>query len=143
MARHHNPSGSTNKAIDAIDRKRERERRFILSKAKDNAPELAVKIVQRLLDEHILETNDLHVIQEGMERQLRAPAEMEEFEIRLKVADIRTLMPDPNILSLYLTAYIINDLVNHPKVQDVFGDDAAIYAVVDSVLSKLRSGADD
>ncbi|MCW5198622.1 MAG: hypothetical protein ACTFAK_15940 [Candidatus Electronema sp. VV] len=143
MARHHNPSGSTNKAIDAIDRKRERERRFILSKAKDNAPELAVKIVQRLLDEHIIETNDLHVIQEGMERQLRAPAEMEEFEIRLKVADIRTLMPDPNILSLYLTAYIINDLVNHPKVQDVFGDDAAIYAVVDSVLSKLRSGADD
>uniref|UniRef100_UPI00405694E6 hypothetical protein n=1 Tax=Candidatus Electronema sp. TaxID=2698783 RepID=UPI00405694E6 len=143
MARHHNPSGSTNKAIDAIDRKRERERRFILSKAKDNAPELAVKIVQRLLDEHIIETNDLQTIQEGMERQLRAPAEMEEFEIRLKVADIRTLMPDPNILSLYLTAYIINDLVNHPKVQDVFGDDAAIYAVVDSVLSKLRSGADD
>lgn len=143
MARHHNPSGSTNKAIDAIDRKRERERRFILSKAKDNAPELAVKIVQRLLDEHIIETNDLQAIQEGMERQLRAPADMEEFEIRLKVADIRTLMPDPNILSLYLTAYIINDLVNHPKVQDVFGDDAAIYAAVDSVLSKLRSGADD
>ena len=143
MARHHNPSGSTNKAIDAIDRKREREHRFILSKAKDNAPELSVKIVQRLLDEHIIETNDLQTIQEGMERQLRAPAEMEEFEIRLKVADIRTLMPDPNILSLYLTAYIINDLVNHPKVQDVFGDDAAIYAVVDSVLSKLRSGADD
>ncbi|WP_420208089.1 hypothetical protein [Candidatus Electronema sp. JC] len=143
MARHHNPSGSTNKAIDAIDRKRERERRFILSKAKDNAPELAVKIVQRLLDEHIIETTDLQAIQEGMERQLRAPADMEEFEIRLKVADIRTLMPDPNILSLYLTAYIINDLVNHPKVQDVFGDDADIYAVVDSVLSKLRSGADD
>lgn len=143
MARHHNPSGSTNKAIDAIDRKRERERRFILSKAKDNAQELAVKVVQRLIDEHIIETNDLPTIQEGMERQLRAPAEMEEFEIRLKVADIRTLVQDPNILSLYLTAYIINDLVNHPKVQDVFGDDAAIYAAVDSVLSRLRSGADD
>ncbi|WP_417911750.1 hypothetical protein [Candidatus Electronema sp. TJ] len=143
MARHHNPSGSTNKAIDAIDRKRERERRHILSKAKDNAQELAVKVVQRLLDEHIIETNDLQAIQEGMERQLRAPAEMEEFEIRLKVADIRTLVPDPNILSLYVTAYIINDLVSHPKVQDVFGDDAAIYAAVDSVLSKLRSGADD
>jgi len=143
MARHHNPSGSTNKAIDAIDRKRERERRFILSKAKDNAQELAVRVVQRLLDEHIIETSDLHAIQDGMERQLRAPAEMEEFEIRLKVADIRTLVPDPNILSLYLTAYIIDDLIDHPKVQDVFGDDAAIYAAVDSVLSKLRSGADD
>ena len=141
MARHINPSGSTNKAIDALDRKRERERRFILSKARDNAPELAIKVVQRLLDEHIIETNDVHAVQEGFERQLREPAEMEEFEIRLKVADIRTLVPNPNILSLYLTAYIIEDLIDHPKIQDVFGDDLAIYNAVDAVLSKIRPGA--
>jgi hypothetical protein len=143
MARHINPSGSTNKAIDALDRKRERERRRILSKARDTAPELAVRVVQRLLDAHIIETNDVQAIQDGFERQLREPAEMEEFEIRLKIADIRSVAPDPNILSLYLTAYIIDHLVDHPKVQDVFGDDAAIYAAVDSVLSKLRSGDDD
>jgi hypothetical protein len=143
MARHINPSGSTNKAIDALDRKRERERRFILSKARDNAPELAVKLVQRLLDAHIIEINDVHSVQESIERQLREPAEMEEFEIRLKVADIRTLVPDPNILSLYLTAYIINDLIDHPKVQDVFGSDLDVYNAVDSVLSKIRSGAED
>lgn len=141
MARHINPSGSTNKAIDALDRKRERERRFILSKARDNAPELAIKIVQRLIDEHIIETNDVHAVQEGFERQLREPAEMEEFEIRLKVADIRTLVPNPNILSLYLTAYIIEDLIDHPKIQDVFGDDLAIYNAVDAVLNKIRPGA--
>ena len=141
MARHINPSGSTNKAIDALDRKRERERRFILSKARDNAPELAIKVVQRLLDEHIIETNDVHAVQEGFERQLREPAEMEEFEIRLKVADIRSLVPNPNILSLYLTAYIIEDLIDHPKIQDVFGDDMAIYNAVDAVLSKIRPGA--
>jgi hypothetical protein len=141
MARHINPSGSTNKAIDALDRKRERERRFILSKARDNAPELAIKVVQRLLDEHIIETNDVHAVQAGFERQLREPAEMEEFEIRLKVADIRTLVPNPNILTLYLTAYIIEDLVDDPKIQDVFGDDMAIYSAVDAVLSKIRPGA--
>ncbi len=142
MARHINPSGSTNKAIDALDRKRERERRFILSKAKDNAPDLAIRVVQRLIDEHIIETNDVHAVQEGFERQLRAPADMEEFEIRLKVADIRTLVPNPNILSLYLTAYIIDDLVDHPKIQDVFGDDAAIYSAVDAVIAKIRPGSD-
>ncbi|WP_417910918.1 hypothetical protein [Candidatus Electronema sp. PJ] len=143
MARHINPSGSTNKAIDALDRKRERERRFILSKARDNAPELAVKLVQRLLDAHIIEINDVQSVQESMERQLREPAELEEFEIRLKVADIRTLVPDPNILTLYLTAYIINELIDHPKVQDVFGSDLDVYNAVDSVLAKIRSGAED
>lgn len=63
---------------------------------------------------------------------------MEEFEIRLKVADIRTLVPDPNILTLYLTAYIIDDLIKHPKIQDVFGDDLDVYKAVDTVLSKLK-----
>lgn len=138
MARHINPSRSTNKTIDAIDRKRERERRFILNKARDNAPELAVRLVQRLIDEHIIETNDVAAIQQGVERQLREPADMEEFEIRLKTADIRTLVQDPNILSLYLTAYIIEDLISHPAIMDVFGDDLDVYNAVDSLLGMFR-----
>jgi hypothetical protein len=138
MARHINPSNSTNKAIDALDRKRERERRFILNKARENAPELAVKLVQRLLDEHILETHDLRSVQQGFERQLIAPADMEEFEIRLKIANIRSLVPNPNILSLYLTAYIIEDLINQTHIQDVFGDDLDVYTAVDTVISTLR-----
>jgi hypothetical protein len=138
MARHINPSRSTNKAIDALDRKRERERRFILNKARDNAEDLAIILVQRLMDEHIIETNDVHAIQQGVERQLREPADMEEFEIRLKIADIRSIVPDPNILSLYLTAYVIDDLIKHPKIQDVFGDDLDVYKAVDTVLNKLK-----
>ena len=34
MARHINPSNSTNKTIDAIDRKRERERQYLLKKSR-------------------------------------------------------------------------------------------------------------
>lgn len=138
MARHINPSNSTNKTIDAIDRKRERERRFILNKARENAPELAIRLVQRLIDEHIIETNDVQAIQEGVEKQLREPSDMDEFEIRLKIADIRTLVPDPNILSLYLTAYVIDDLIDHPSIQDIFGNDLDVYNTVESILGMIR-----
>ena len=138
MARHINPSNSTNKTIDAIDRKRERERRFILNKARDNAPELAIRLVQRLIDEHIIETNNVQAIQEGVEKQLKEPSDMDEFEIRLKIADIRTLVPDPNILSLYLTAYVIDDLIDHPNIQDIFGDDRDVYNAVESILGMIR-----
>jgi len=138
MARHINPSNSTNKTIDAIDRKRERERRFILNKARENAPELAIRLVQRLIDEHIIETKNVQAIQEGVERQLKEPSDMDEFEIRLKIADIRTLVPDPNILSLYLTAYVIDDLINHPDIQDIFGDDLDVYNAVESILGMIR-----
>ncbi len=137
MARHINPSRSTNNAIDALDRKRERERHFILNNARDKAPELAIKLVQRLLDDHIIETNNVQAIQEGVERQLREPADMEEFEIRLKIADIRTLVQDANILSLYLTAYIIEDLINHPAIMDIFGEDLDVYNSVESVLGAI------
>jgi len=138
MARHMNPSRSTNRTIDAIDRKRERERRFMLRKARENAENLAISLVQRLLDEHIIETNSNQAICEVMEKQLMGLSEMEEFDMQFKIAPIRTLTQDPNLISLYITQYIIEDLINHPAIQDVFGDDLDVYRAVDSVLTKIR-----
>ncbi len=80
----------------------------------------------------------MQAIQEGVEKQLREPSDMDEFEIRLKIADFRTLVPDPNILSLYLTAYVIDDLIDHPNIQDIFGDDLDVYNTVESVLGVIR-----
>ena len=138
MARHINPSNSTNKTIDAIDRKRERERHVMLKKARETAPELAVGLVQRLLDNHIIETNSIHTIQEIMAKQLQQLGDMEEFDMQFKIAPIRNLTPDPNVISLYLTQFIIEDLIEHPNIQDVFGDDLEIYRAVDSILGRIR-----
>jgi len=138
MARHISPNNATNKTINAIDRKREQERRYLLMKARDNAPELATSLVQRLIDEHIIETNSDRAIRETIENQLRQLIDMDEFDMQFKVAPIRSLSQDPNILSLYLTQYIIEDLIDHPKIQDVYGDDMDVFKAVDSVLSKIR-----
>lgn len=138
MARHMNPSSSTNKTIDAIDRKRERERRFMLRKARENAPELATALVQRLLDQRIIETNSDQAIRDAMEKQLTAMSSMEEFDMQFKIAPIRNLTQDPNLISLYITQYIVEDLIDHPHIQDVFGDDLDVYKAVDSVLSQIR-----
>ncbi len=138
MARHLNPSGSTNKTIDAIDRKRERERQLMLKKARENSENLAISLVQRLLDSHIIETDSVTAIQEVLEKQLKSMSDMEEFEMRFKIAPIRNLTSDPNLLSLFITQYIIEDLIEHDNIQDVFGDDLDVYKAVDSILSALR-----
>jgi hypothetical protein len=138
MARHINPSNSTNKTIDAIDRKRERERQFMLKKSRELSQELAISLVQRLLDLHIIETNSVQTIQEVMEKQLQRMSDLEEFDMQFKIAPIRNLTQDPNVISLYLTQFIIEDLINHTNIQDVFGDDMDIYRAVDSVLGKIR-----
>jgi len=138
MARSHIPNSSTNRTIDAIDRKREKERRFLLVKARDNAAELATTLVQRLIDDHIIETNSDRAIRETIEKLLKRMIDMEEFDMQFKIAPIRSVTQDPNIVSLYLTQFIIEDLIDHPNIQDVFGDDLDVYKAVDSVLARMR-----
>jgi len=107
--------------------------------AKDNAEALAAKLVQRLLDREIIETSSIQRIRENLEEQLKQLGYVDDFELQMKVAPIRTIAQDPNIVSLYITQYIVEDLINHPDIQDVFGDDLDIYLAVDSVFRVLRS----
>ncbi len=138
MAHHIDPSNATNKTINAIDRKRQRERRFMLIKARDHARELASSLVQRLIDRHIIETSAVEPLVETLEQQLVRLHDMEEFDIQFKIAPIRTLTPDPNFISLYITQYIVEDLIDHPKIGDIFGDDLDVYQAVESVLGRIR-----
>ena len=116
------PNSKTNKTIDAIDRKREKELRFILTKARDNAADLSVKLFQKLLDNKILETTSDRTIKELFEKQLSELINIDEFDMRFKVAPIRTITSNANLISLYLTQYIIEDLLDHPKIQDIYGN---------------------
>ncbi len=137
MARVFN-SSATDKAINALDRKREQERMYMLSMTYKNAEELATKLVQRLLDQGIIETNSAQAMREVFTDLLRKISDMEEFDVQFKIAPIRSIATDPNFISLYVTQYIIEDLLDNPKVLDVFGDDLEIYNVVESVLSLIR-----
>jgi len=138
MARSFNNTSATDKTIRAIDRKREQERRYMLSQAFKNAEELSTRLVQRLIERHVIETTSEQAMRELFSDQLRAISSMEDFDIQFKIAPLRNLASDPNFVSLYLTQFIIEDVVDHPKVQDVFGDDLDIYLTVDSVLSRIR-----
>lgn len=127
------------KTAGAIDRKRERERQQMLQNLYRNAPELATRLVQRLLDKHIIETTSAEAIREVFTGLFQKLSEMEDFDIQYKTAPLRGLVAnDPNFVSLYVTQYIAEDLINHAKIQDIFGDDLEIYQVVDSVLGAIR-----
>lgn len=133
---------STDKTIKAIDRKRQREREQILNRAREHAITLSTKLVQRLLDRHIIETSSEQAMRDSFSSAIRAATEMEDFDLQFKIAPLRTLVTDPNFLSLYLTQFIIEDLVNHPKIDDVYGDNMDIYLAVDSVILQLDTLAE-
>ena len=139
MAKAHiSATNATDKTIRAIDRKRERERRFILNKGRENADEFATLVTQRLIDRDVLEINSVQGVRDAFVKQLKSLPDMEEFDIQLKVAPIRTLVPDPNIITLYLTGYVIEDLIENPAIEDVFGEDIDVYRAIDSIFKVLR-----
>ena len=138
MARAHNPYGAQIKASDSIDRERERERRIMVQACYKYAGELSTKLVQKLLDKKIVETNSEQALREVFEKLFGKISDMEEFEMQFKVAPIRSMVNNANLISLFITQYIIEDVIELPSVQDVFGDDLEIYRAVDSVLVKIR-----
>ena len=107
MARVFNNNAATDKTIRAIDRKREQERRFMLSLAFKNAEELSTRLVQRLIDQHIIETTSDQTKRELFTDKLRSLSNMEDFDIQFKISPLRSLATDPNFISLYLTQFII------------------------------------
>ncbi|PIE64513.1 MAG: hypothetical protein CSA26_07870 [Desulfobacterales bacterium] len=139
MAKMHiNPNRATDKAVRAIDRKREQERKKMFNHARDHAELLATKLVQRLMDKNIIETTSADSMRKAFEKQLRSLHLLEEFDLQMRLAPLRTLVQDANIVTLCLTQFIIEDLVNHQDIQDVFGEDIDIYRAVDSVTKALR-----
>ena len=102
------------------------------------AEELSTRLVQRLLDKHILETTSENAIREAFSKQLKKLSDMEEHDINFKIAPIRQLVPNANFISLYMTQYIIEDLIDHRDIEDIFGEEGDIYMAVDSVLGALR-----
>ncbi|MDA8165637.1 MAG: hypothetical protein M0017_11470 [Desulfobacteraceae bacterium] len=138
MARQFHSNSVAERAARDIDRKRDQERRQMLQALQRQADDLAAALVQRLLDRHIIETTSDRALKDTFTELFHKLPEMEEFDMQFKTAPLRGLVNDPNVISLYLTQYIIEDLIDHPKVQDVFGDDSEIYHAVDSVLERIR-----
>ena len=129
---------STEKTIRAIDKKREHERKKMFQQARDNASLLTTRLVQRLIDKGVIETTSPQAIREVIEELLKKLPVIDDFDLQMKLAPVRTLVQDPNIVSLYLTQVVAEDLINHPNITDVYGSDLDVYLAVDSILKVLR-----
>ncbi len=106
--------------------------------ARDHAEVLSTKLCQRLIDRNIIETDSVESIRKSLETQFKSLHLIEEFDLQMKLAPVRTLVQDPNIVTLYVTQYIVEDLIDNPHIQDVFGEDIDIYRAVDSITKVLR-----
>ncbi len=103
----------------------------------DRADELAQRLALRLVDTKLIETTNQREVEEQLAHCLGELLRAEDFEIQYSIANIRNLVPRPNRISLYVTAFIIEKLIDHRAVVDVFGTDEQIYAVVNQEVGNI------
>ncbi|CAO0820966.1 DUF507 family protein [Desulfarculales bacterium] len=103
----------------------------------DCADELAQRLALKLVDRQLIETTSQRDVEEQLAGALGELLQAEDFDIQYAIAPLRNLVQRPNRISLYITAFVIERLINHPKVVDVYGTDEELYNVVNQEVSRL------
>ena len=125
--------------IDRLERQEKQEAfkrdRFFRFKLR----EIHTQLSQALLMEKVVETENAAALSDLILKGLRKALRSTEFDLKYFVAPIRDIVPHPNLISLYMTQFILEVVINEPSVVDVYGTDLEIYKVVNKVISQINA----
>jgi len=121
------------KHLDRLERQlwvqRERFFRFKMD-------EISNKLTQALITNKILETKNPNAISKALADGLKKAPRSSDFEFQYFVSPIRDLVPKPDPISLYMTQYVLEILIDHPDVEEIYGTDDKIYETINNILNK-------
>jgi hypothetical protein len=137
MAKVFRPSKRESKILSRIESSKEYARRKAIETAKDNIDSLSNAIAMKLVEENLVETTNKNVLEEQISKCIDKLTRSDEFDVDYRIAPFRHVVPNPNIVSLYLAAFVIETLINHKVVVDVFGSDEEIYFCINRQVAKF------
>jgi hypothetical protein len=137
MAREHRPNARESAVISKLDHAKETERVNAMYLLREHMDTLSNRIAIRLIEQHLVETTSKDELENQLSICLRSLLAAEDFDIQYTVANVRNVVPRPHFVSLYLTAFIVEKLVQHRTIVDVFGTDEEIYRCVNNEVYRL------
>jgi hypothetical protein len=136
MAKVFRPSTRESSILSKIESTKEHKRRLAISSLRDCMDSLANAISMKLVENSLVETTNKNSLEEQIHGCLEKLTRASDFDIDYQVAPVRNLVPDYNVVSLYVTAFIIESLLSHKDVVDIFGSDEEIYLTVNQQVKK-------
>ena len=136
MAKVFRPSTREASILSKIESSKERRRRLAISTIRERAESVANSIAMKLVDAKLIETTNKNGLEEQITFCLEQLGRASDFDIDFQVAPLRNLVPNPNIVSLYVTSFVLEKLINHKDVVDIFGSDEEIYFTIDKQVKK-------
>jgi hypothetical protein len=137
MSKIFRPSSRESTILSKIESTKEHMRRLAISKVRDCSEPLANAISSKLIEKKLVETTSQNSFQEQIRGCLDRLTRMDDFDIDYQVAPLRNLVPQPQIVSLYVTAYVIEKLIDHKDIVDVYGSDEELYFTINQQVKKF------
>ncbi|MDX2498187.1 MAG: hypothetical protein QNL11_09830 [Desulfobacterales bacterium] len=131
------PSSGEAKILSRIESSKEYARRKGIERARDHIEPLSNAIAMKLVESNLVETTNKNILEEQITQCIKNLSYGEDFDIDYKIAPFRHIIPNPNIVSLYVTAFVIENLINHKVVVDIFGSDEEIYLCINRQVAKF------
>ena len=139
MAKIFRPSSREARILSKIESSKEYARKKTIESIKDCIEPLSNAIAMKLVENNLVETTNKNVLEEQILKCLEKLNRSDDFEIDYQNAPFRHIVPQPNVVSLYVTAFVIETLINHKVVVDVFGSDEEIYFCINRQVAKFLS----
>jgi hypothetical protein len=139
MAKIFRPSSREAQILSKIESSKEYARRKTIESIKDRIEPLSNAIAMKLVESNLVETTNKNVLEEQILKCLEKLSRADEFEIDYQNAPFRHITTQPNVASLYVTAFVIETLINHKVVVDIFGSDEEIYLCINRQVVKYLS----
>ncbi len=136
MAKVFRPSSRESRILSKIESQKEYTRRKALGGIRDCMEPLANNIASKLVENKLVETTSKNALEEQIVKCLETLSHADDFDIDYKNAPFRATVPNPNVISLYVTAFVIENLINHKTVVDIFGSDEELYHCINGQVVK-------
>lgn len=136
MAKVFRPSTREASILSRIESSKGHRRRLAISAVRERAESVANSIAMKLVDAKLIETTSKTSLEEQITRCLEKLGRDSDFDVDYQVAPLRNLVPNPNIVSLYVTSFVLEKLIDHKDVVDIFGSDEEIYFTINRQVEK-------
>ena len=137
MAKIFRPSTREASILSKIESSKEYAKKRAINSVKKCIEPLSNAIAMKLIENDIIETTNKNGLEEQINKCLEKLSHSDEFDIDYQIAPVRNIIPNPHIVSIYVTSFVIEKLINHKDVIDIFGSDEDIYHCINQQVIKF------
>ena len=97
---------------------------------------LSNAIAMKLVEDRLVETTNKNGLEDQIQGCLDKITRADDFDIDYLIAPYRNLVSQPHIVSIYVTAFVLETVIDHKDTVDIYGSDEEIYTCINTQVRK-------